>query len=77
MSKIEAIPRHLWEKCPKPGCNNTGGYPSHDFGCDGSCVNCPVETQCKFCWTNPNSVFNQQRLINAGNDDYDENTLPF
>ena len=42
-------------------CNDTGSYPGHDHNCDGSCHNCPVEVQCEECWTNPSSVFNQNR----------------
>jgi hypothetical protein len=73
---IQAIPRYLWEHCEVPSCNDTGKYPEHDSTCDGTCKNCPVPVQCEFCYTNPNSVFNQQQLINAGNDEYDEGYLP-
>jgi len=44
------------EKCDY--CDDTGSYPEHDPDCDGSCANCPIEIQCEFCWTNPNSIFN-------------------
>ena len=63
MCEIEQIPEELWEHCKNPGCNDTGGYPEHDPSCDGSCVNCPIEVQCEFCWSNPKSVFNQRELI--------------
>jgi hypothetical protein len=68
IEKNKKIPREEWQECPMPGCNNNGGYPRHAYGCDGSCVNCPEEEQCEFCWTNPKSVFNQMRIGN----DYDE-----
>ena len=61
-NEIKPIPKKQWEHCPMSGCGDNGGYPVHASDCNGSCVNCPVEEQCEFCWSNPKSVFNQLRL---------------
>ena len=68
---IKAIPRHLWEDCD---CGNVGWYADC---CHNEFDQWQEQVQCEFCYTNPNSVFNQQQLINAGNDEYDEDSLPF
>lgn len=51
-----------YEECPMPGCNNTGGYQervlrTHPFDRD-RCIEDWELVQCEFCYTNPNSVFN-------------------
>ena len=66
---IQAIPRFLWEECSR--CPNQG------FILVGNIMTGHQEReQCEFCYSNPNSVFNQEQLINAGNDEYDEDSLP-
>lgn len=64
MEDTKLLPEHEWENCPN--CNNGGAIPHHC--CNGDeqiCMaQCPEWEQCEFCWTNPNSVFNQQSLLN-------------
>jgi hypothetical protein len=63
-SKI--ISKEQWEKCPN--CDDTGAYLEHC--CNGDpkkCeTHCPELVQCEFCLTNPNSIFNQKKLYNGG-----------
>lgn len=59
----DRIPKEEWEKCPN--CDDTGSYAVHV--CDGSEEACkqvrPGQQQCKFCWTNPRSIYFQTYLV--------------
>lgn len=56
---MKQIPRKDWEQCTQ--CPNVGRYGPEDGDIEFE------QVQCEFCWTNPNSVFNQE-FLKSNND---------
>lgn len=69
MCKI--LPKEEWENCPN--CDNGGAIPRQIiYYKEGDCnsMGYPIPDgydteweQCEWCYTNPNSVFNQEQLL--------------
>jgi len=52
------------EHCPNEDCGNQGWYGEmthQGWDEDGDDMWEPIQVQCEWCYTNPNSVFNQEK----------------
>jgi len=65
MEKIADIVEMFGDDCKY--CENYGWTAEHDPNDpheNGCSVNCPIQVQCEFCYTNPKSKFNLQQKLN-------------